>query len=41
MINLKPVGFVKNNRKEVKDDYWGSVISEVILLLKGKPVKCF
>ena len=31
MINLRPVGIVKNNRKEVKDDYWGSIVSEIIL----------
>ena len=31
MIKLDPVGVIKNNRKEVKDDYWGNVISEIIL----------
>lgn len=29
MFTVKPVGRVCNNRKEVKDDYWGDVISEI------------
>lgn len=30
-IVLNPVAFVKNSRKEISDDYWGSVISEIEL----------
>ncbi|WP_059173670.1 SAM-dependent methyltransferase [Bacillus sp. FJAT-27445] len=29
MFTVKPVGRVCNNRKEVKDDHWGEVISEI------------
>lgn len=31
MITLKPVAFVKNSRKEISDDYWGGIISEITL----------
>ena len=37
-IVLNPVAFVKNSRKEIADDYWGSVISE-IELAEGIPAK--
>jgi tRNA-Thr(GGU) m(6)t(6)A37 methyltransferase TsaA len=30
-IHLKPVAFVKNSRKEISDDFWGDVISEITL----------
>ncbi|MGC4037919.1 MAG: tRNA (N6-threonylcarbamoyladenosine(37)-N6)-methyltransferase TrmO [Chitinophagaceae bacterium] len=30
-IILQPVAFVKNTRKDIADDYWGSVISEIEL----------
>lgn len=30
-IELEPIGFVKNSRKEVSDDFWGEVISEIEL----------
>jgi tRNA-Thr(GGU) m(6)t(6)A37 methyltransferase TsaA len=30
-IIFKPVAFVKNSRKEVIDDFWGSVVSEIEL----------
>ncbi len=30
-IVLQPVAFVKNTRKEVSDDFWGSIISEIQL----------
>ncbi|WP_316571632.1 SAM-dependent methyltransferase [Neobacillus sp. YIM B06451] len=38
MFTVKPVGRVYNNRKEVKDDYWGDVISEIEMneILDGK-----
>lgn len=31
MITLKPIAFVKNSRKEISDDFWGGIISEIIL----------
>ncbi len=30
-IELKPIGYVKNSRKEITDDFWGEVISEIEL----------
>ncbi len=30
-IELTPIGFVKNQRREIKDDNWGEVISEIQL----------
>ena len=30
-IELRPIGFVKNQRTEIKDDDWGEVISEIRL----------
>ena len=30
-IVLKPVAWTKNNRQQITDDYWGDVISEIIL----------
>lgn len=31
MITLEPVGIIHNSRKEISDDYWGNIISEIIL----------
>jgi len=31
MINIEPIGFVKNTRTKVEDDYWGGLVSEIIL----------
>jgi tRNA-Thr(GGU) m(6)t(6)A37 methyltransferase TsaA len=31
MITLEPIGIVKNSRKEISDDYWGGLISQIIL----------
>jgi len=28
---IRPIGYVKNDRKEPEDDYWGDVISEITL----------
>jgi tRNA-Thr(GGU) m(6)t(6)A37 methyltransferase TsaA len=28
---IEPIGFVKNNRQAVGDDYWGDVVSEIII----------
>ncbi len=30
-IKLIPIGYVKNNRKMIKDDNWGEVVSEIFL----------
>ena len=30
-IKLTPIGYVKNSRKEITDDFWGDVISEIEL----------
>ena len=29
--SIKPIAFVKNNRKEIEDDHWGSIISRIEL----------
>jgi tRNA (adenine37-N6)-methyltransferase len=31
MIELKPIGFIKNSRKKITDDFWGGIISEITL----------
>lgn len=31
MFTIEPVGFVKNVRKNTEDDYWGDLISEIII----------
>jgi tRNA-Thr(GGU) m(6)t(6)A37 methyltransferase TsaA len=31
-IILKPIAFVKNQRKQISDDYWGTVVSEIELV---------
>ena len=31
MITLQPIGLVKNSRKEIEDDGWGGVVSEIVL----------
>jgi len=31
-FTIKPIAFVKNSRKEIKDDNWGSIISEIELV---------
>ena len=30
-IEIMPIGYVKNSRKEATDDFWGNVISEIEL----------
>ena len=39
-IILEPVAFVKNNRTDLSDDYWGTIVSE-IELLPHVPEKAF
>ncbi len=31
MITLTPIAYVKNARTQVEDDYWGSIVSEIVL----------
>lgn len=31
MYTIEPIGFVKNSRTNVEDDYWGDVVSEIII----------
>jgi len=31
MITLEPIGTVSSSRKEISDDYWGGLISRIIL----------
>ena len=33
-FEIEPIGFVKNNRTEITDDFWGNVISEIELTEK-------
>ncbi|MFC1731073.1 SAM-dependent methyltransferase [candidate division KSB1 bacterium] len=39
-IILKPIAFVKNNRKEIKDNNWSNMISE-IELVDSLPIESF
>ncbi|MEH7451471.1 tRNA (N6-threonylcarbamoyladenosine(37)-N6)-methyltransferase TrmO [Gottfriedia acidiceleris] len=31
-FKINPIAFVKNSRKEIEDDHWGSIISEIELV---------
>ncbi|MBK8552505.1 MAG: tRNA (N6-threonylcarbamoyladenosine(37)-N6)-methyltransferase TrmO [Ignavibacteria bacterium] len=31
MYSIEPIAFVKNDRSKVEDDFWGDVISEIII----------
>ena len=31
MYSIEPIGFVKNNRKKPEDDFWGGVVSDIII----------
>ncbi len=33
-IELTPIGYVKNSRKDITDDFWGEVISEIELTVE-------
>ena len=37
-IEVKPIGYVTNERNEIKDDYWGSITS-TIELVKDIPLR--
>lgn len=30
-IIVKPIGYVRNARREVEDDHWGEVVSEIVI----------
>jgi len=30
-IAIPPIGFVRNERENLKDDYWGGIISQIAL----------
>lgn len=31
MIQIVPVGYVRNPRREIEDDFWGGVVSEIVM----------
>jgi tRNA-Thr(GGU) m(6)t(6)A37 methyltransferase TsaA len=31
MITLEPIAFVRNSRREIEDDFWGGLVSEIAL----------
>ena len=31
MITLNPIGFAFNKRHEIEDDYWGEIVTKIIL----------
>lgn len=31
MIQIAPIGYVRNSRTEVEDDFWGNVVSEIVM----------
>jgi tRNA (adenine37-N6)-methyltransferase len=31
MYSIEPIGFVRNSRKKIDDDYWGDVVSEIVI----------
>jgi tRNA (adenine37-N6)-methyltransferase len=35
MINVQPIGTVRNSRHEVEDDNWGGIVSEIVV---GEPL---
>jgi tRNA-Thr(GGU) m(6)t(6)A37 methyltransferase TsaA len=38
-ISLSPVAYVKNSRTNMQDDYWGDVMSEIVIF-KDLPEEC-
>ena len=38
-IILEPIGFVRNSRKEVEDDNWGGIVSEIVVELGGEALQ--
>ncbi|MDQ3021045.1 MAG: SAM-dependent methyltransferase [Bacteroidota bacterium] len=34
MYSIEPIAFVRNTRKKIEDDFWGDVISEIIISAK-------
>lgn len=31
MYSIEPIAFVRNTRKKIEDDFWGDVISEIVI----------
>jgi hypothetical protein len=31
MISMKPIALVRNERREVEDDDWGAIASEIVM----------
>jgi len=31
MIHIAPIAYVRNRRREVEDDFWGGVVSEIVM----------
>ncbi|MBY0121180.1 SAM-dependent methyltransferase [Bacillus sp. S/N-304-OC-R1] len=31
MITLVPIGYAYNNRTEIEDDYWGKIVSKIVI----------
>ncbi len=38
-IELTPIGYVKNSRKDISDDFWGEVVSEIELTEKLNQIR--
>lgn len=39
-ITISPIAHIRNNRKNMEDDFWGNVVSE-ITLIDALPEECF
>ena len=37
MIELNPIGFIKNSRKNIRDDHWEEIESEIVLTKQFSP----
>lgn len=37
MIEMEPIGFVRNSRQELGDDYWGGLVSVIELVERFEP----
>jgi tRNA-Thr(GGU) m(6)t(6)A37 methyltransferase TsaA len=31
MYSIEPIAFVRNSRKKIEDDFWGDVVSEIVI----------
>lgn len=39
-LELKPIGYVSNDRKEIVDDFWGGVVSSIKIDVEAYGVDC-